>query len=263
MSELSAQYENDWAKLRGETPARLDLGRTGVSLPTARHLDFQLAHARARDAVHAILTPAALIEALAARGLSALALHSAAPDRATYLRRPDLGRALDLASRRQMHDVSGGPFELGFVIADGLSAAAVNAQAVELIAQTVALRADRGWRIAPTCLVEQGRVAIGDEIGRALGVSLAIVLIGERPGLSAPHSLGVYATWSPAVGTVDAGRNCISNIHAGGLRIADAAVTLAALIDGAMRHRCTGVALGAAMRAERPAIGPSATMDRA
>jgi ethanolamine ammonia-lyase small subunit len=261
MSEVPVEGDSEWARLRAETPARLDLGRTGVSLPTARHLDFQLAHARARDAVHVGLAAAELAEALAARGYPALRLHAAAPDRATYLRRPDLGRALEAASFRRLGEVGGGPYQLCFVVADGLSAAAVNRQAVELIAQTAALQGDRGWRMTPVCLVEQGRVAVGDAIGQALGVSLVIVLIGERPGLSAPQSLGIYATWSPAVGTVDAARNCISNIRAGGLRVPEAAATLAALIDGAMRHRCTGVALAARMRDERRAIPPPALVD--
>ena len=228
----------DWPALRGHTTARIGLGRVGVSLPTARHLDFQLAHARARDAVHAALDADGIAAALARAGHEVLQLRSAAPDRATYLRRPDLGRRLDpaLPPALQPH-----PCDLAFIVADGLSAAAVNTQAAAVVAEVMA--ALPPGRVGPVCLVEQGRVAIGDEIGALLGAALVVVLIGERPGLSAADSMGAYITYAPAVGTPDARRNCVSNIRPQGLRLAEAGVTIANVVAAARRHQLTGVAL--------------------
>lgn len=237
-----------WLELRRATPARIGLGRSGVALPTAAQLDFQLAHARARDAVHAALDTERILAELGALGLAALRLRSQAADRATYLRRPDLGRRLDVQSRQLLSRrprEGGGPEASGatiaFVVADGLSATAVNAHAVPLIAAVLPRLA--GWRIAPAAIVEGGRVAIGDEIGGLLGADLVAVLIGERPGLSAADSLGVYVTWAPAPGAVDAARNCLSNIRPAGMPIAEAADALVALMENARRHRVTGVVL--------------------
>jgi ethanolamine ammonia-lyase small subunit len=239
-----------WAVLRRQTPARLALGLTGVSLPTAPHLAFQLAHAQARDAVHAALDADAIAAAIEPLGLGTLRLHSAAADRASYLRRPDLGRMLDADSRRRIAAVTGKPYDLAFVVVDGLSAAAVNRDAAAVLAATLRLLDRSRWRVAPATLVAEGRVAVGDEIGAAVGASLVVVLIGERPGLSAPRSLGVYVTWAPGIGMTDAERNCISNIRADGLSIPDAAQTLASLLESAARHRCTGVTLAASTRQE-------------
>ena len=237
-----------WPALRRATPARIGLGRSGAGLPTAAYLDFQLAHALARDAVQAALATQAIMAELAAAGLAAVALRSLAADRATYLRRPDLGRRLDDASRHILADRPAADPAIAFVVADGLSASAVNAQAVPLLRATLAALGPLA--IAPVSVVEGGRVAIGDEIGGILGADLAAVLIGERPGLSAPHSLGVYLTWQPAPGTLDAARNCISNIRPSGLPVAEAAETLARLIAGAQRHRMTGVGLSRLLRAD-------------
>jgi ethanolamine ammonia-lyase small subunit len=248
MSGDPLAHGDHWAALRRQTPARLALGRSGVSLPTAPHLAFQLAHAEARDAVHAPLDREAVAAAIEALGIRVLPLHSAATDRVSYLSRPDLGRRLDDASRRALAAVAAASYGLAFVVADGLSAAAVNRYAAALIAATLRLLDADRWRIAPAALVAEGRVAIGDEIGAALGAKLVVVLIGERPGLSAPRSLGAYVTWAPAVGAKDAARNCISNIRDDGLKIPDAARTLATLIENAVRHRCTGVALAASTR---------------
>jgi ethanolamine ammonia-lyase small subunit len=236
------------ARLRALTPARVGLGRTGVSLPTHALLDFQRCHARARDAVHARLEGAALAAALAeVTGGDVLRLHSEAPDRATYLQRPDLGRRLDEASRdRLAQRAQNGPWDLALVVADGLSALAVERHALGLLAEL--LPRLEGWRLAPLCVVEQGRVAIGDEIGAALGAQLAVVLIGERPGLNSPDSLGVYITWEPRPGRTDAERNCISNIRAEGLSYAQAAAELEAILVQARRHRLSGVALKAEAR---------------
>lgn len=262
-----------WSDLRNATPARIGLGRAGTALPTAAQLDFQLAHARARDAVHAALDTGRILEELRALGLEALPLRSQAADRLTYLRRPDLGRKLsaesrELLSRRSREsgnrgapDLSRGTSDvtvalaprlrrgrekgeghtIAFVIADGLSATAVNAHALPLIA--AAMPALSGHKIPPIAIVDGGRVAIGDEIGGLFGADLVAVLIGERPGLSAADSLGLYLTWAPAPGTVDAARNCISNIRPAGLPIPDAAEAFALLTASARRFRATGVAL--------------------
>jgi ethanolamine ammonia-lyase small subunit len=254
MSESNGQSLS-WPALRQATPARIGLGRSGAGLPTAAHLDFQLAHARARDAVHAPFDAEAIAAQVRDCGREAILLCSAAGDRATYLRRPDLGRRLDTDSRQRLIARPANPIDIVFIIADGLSATAVHAHAAALLAATLG-RLDPALRIGPVAVVEGGRVAIGDEIGGILGAAIAGVLIGERPGLSAADSLGVYITWQPAPGTVDAARNCLSNIHAAGLPIALAAERLVALLQAAWRHRVTGVALGQRLAAEAvPLIG--------
>jgi ethanolamine ammonia-lyase small subunit len=242
-----------WAQLRELTAARIALGSAGGSLPTARQLEFQVDHARARDAVHATLDVELLAGELARADLGVIHAHSAAADRATYLQRPDLGRRLDDASRARLADAARGPRDAVFVVADGLSALAVQRHAAPLLADvTSRLRAD-GWRLAPVVIVRQGRVAVGDEIGALLGAGLVAVLIGERPGLSAPDSLGVYLTHDPRPGRVDAERNCISNVRPQGLPAAAAAHRLAWLMTEARRRAVTGIAL----RDESPALPPS------
>lgn len=243
-----------WADLRRHTDARIALGRAGHSLPTAPHLAFQLAHAQARDAVHLPFDAAGVSASLQALGLETLVLHSAAGDRATYLQRPDLGRRLDEPSRERLlqwraprsaaGDETG--FDLAFVVADGLSAQAVPAQAVPLLAATLALlAADRAqtWQIAPVAVVGQARVAVGDEVGLALKARCVVVLIGERPGLSSPDSLGLYLTWQPRPGLVDANRNCISNVRPAGLAVDAAAVKLVQMLAAARTRQVTGVTL--------------------
>jgi ethanolamine ammonia-lyase small subunit len=235
------------ARLRAHTPARVGLASTGVSLETSALLDFQRCHAQARDAVHSRLEAAAMAAALAEiSGAAVLRLHSAAADRATYLQRPDLGRRLDDSSRRVL-DEGGARSEqtstgsLALIVADGLSALAVERHAGPLIAELIP-RLD-GWALSPLCVVEQGRVAIGDEIGQALGALISVVLIGERPGLSSPDSLGAYITWQPRPGRTDAERNCISNIRAEGLSYAQATSQLGYYLTEARRRQLTGVAL--------------------
>ena len=254
--------EDVWQNLRGLTAARIALGRAGTSQPTAPHLEFQLAHGRARDAVHARLDTVALAEQLRGRGHETLLLASAAPDRATYLQRPDLGRtlsqsALELLERRRKDRgdpakpnaksgaASGAKprFDVAFVIADGLSALAIERNALSLIDAVWPLLEGSRWRLAPIAVVSQGRVAIGDEIAWRLGAGLVVVLIGERPGLSAPDSLGVYLTHAPKPGRRDAERNCISNIREGGQSHAAAAATLVYLIGEARRRKLSGVQL--------------------
>ncbi|MGB7267326.1 MAG: ethanolamine ammonia-lyase subunit EutC [Terracidiphilus sp.] len=245
----SAQGPADFAaRLRALTPARVGLGRTGVSMETSDLLDFQRCHAMARDAVHARLESAALAAALAElTGGEVLRLHSAAADRTAYLQRPDLGKQLDEASRKLLA-AAGSAGELALILSDGLSALAVERHAAPLMVEL--LPRLNSWRLAPVCVVEQGRVAIGDEIGEALGAEIAIVLIGERPGLSAPDSLGAYITWQPRPGRTDAERNCISNIRAEGLNYAQAAAQLAFILAEARRLQLTGVALKGEARHE-------------
>jgi ethanolamine ammonia-lyase small subunit len=231
--------------LRAQTPARVGQRRTGISLATSEVLDFQLAHGRARDAVHARLQPNSLIAAL--RFITAqeiILLHSAAPDRAAYLQRPDLGRKLDESSRQRLHARQEPSYssDVAIVIADGLSSLAVERNAVPLL--TGLLPALSDLSLAPIAVVEQARVAIGDEIAFALNAALVIVLIGERPGLSSPDSLGAYITWNPQPGsTTDAARNCISNIRTEGLGYTDAASRLLFYIHEARSKQLTGVAL--------------------
>jgi ethanolamine ammonia-lyase small subunit len=224
--------------LRSYTPARVALQRTGVSLATRPLLDFQLAHARARDAVHGAIDVRMLCDELRRSGLPALALESEAGDRATYLRRPDLGRALNEDSATLL---TPGEYDVVFVIADGLSALAVERHALRLLREVLPLIAD--CRVAPVCVVEQGRVAVGDAIGEALHAALAVVLIGERPGLSSPDSLGVYVTWEPRRGRKDAERNCISNVREEGLGYAAAAGRLHYFMREASRRQMTGLGL--------------------
>ncbi len=231
------------ARLRALTPARVGLGRTGVSVATHDLLDFQRCHALARDAVHAQLDAASLARTLGAiAGGSILRLHSAAQDRATFLQRPDLGRRLNEASRKLLEErARGGSCDLALIVADGLSALAVERHAAPLLEEL--LPRLRDWKLAPVCVAEQGRVAIGDEIGAALHAQIAVVLIGERPGLSSPDSLGAYITWEPRHGRTDAERNCISNIRGEGLSSVQAAAQLEVILCAARRLRLTGVAL--------------------
>lgn len=241
------------ARLRALTPARVGLERAGVSQATRDLLDFQRAQAQARDAVHAQLDTASLAASLARlTGKEVLRLHSAVPDRTTYLQRPDLGRKLDDGSRRLLvrcarNHPDSAAFNLAVIVADGLSALAVERHAAPLLAELLPLLSN--WRLAPVAVVEQGRVAIGDEIGGLLGAQMALVLLGERPGLSAPDSLGAYVTWDPhpggdqCPGRTDAERNCVSNIRPDGLTCNRAAAELCDILSAARQLRLTGVAL--------------------
>lgn len=235
-----------WQALRRYTGARIALGRAGDSLPTQALLAFQLDHARARDAVHLPFDAAGVAGSIAALGHDVLRLHSAAESRAAYLKRPDFGRRLSDESRRELQAHAGGlggPFDAAFVVADGLSALAVHEHAAPLLAGVAAALAGLGWRLAPVVVVSQGRVAVADEVGYLLRAEQVAILIGERPGLSAADSLGVYLTYGPRPGRTDAERNCISNIHRRGLSYDAARETLVYLMGEARRLRLTGVAL--------------------
>jgi ethanolamine ammonia-lyase small subunit len=227
-----------WAALRRHTPARIALGRAGPALPTREVLDFGLAHARARDAVHCALDADRLDRELRAAGYAPIRVHSKAPDETTYLTRPDLGRRLDDTSALRLR----GAVETVVAIEDGLSAIAVQNHAVPLLAALARLSAER-WSRAAIVVALRGRVALADEIGERLKARLVVVMIGERPGLSSPDSLGIYLTHAPRIGRTDAERNCISNIHARGLGYEEAARKLDWLVSAALARGVSGIAL--------------------
>jgi ethanolamine ammonia-lyase small subunit len=229
---------DSWASLRALTAARIGLARSGASLATAPLLDFNLAHARARDAVHAPLDQAQLVSDLQSIGVEVRAVASAAKDRQTYLMRPDLGRRLEDGAEAALAG-DAGQYDVAIVICDGLSARAVQTHARPVLADLLPML--RGVRIAPLVVVWHGRVAIGDTIASLLGADCGVVLIGERPGLTAPDSMGAYLTWQPGPHTTDADRNCVSNIRPGGIGYADAAAKLAFLLTAIRGRRLSGV----------------------
>ncbi|MDR9752965.1 ethanolamine ammonia-lyase subunit EutC [Pseudomonas sp. SZMC_28357] len=246
MDKPPVDPQNPWLELRRLTPARIALGRSGTSLPTSAQLDFQYAHAQARDAVHLPFDHAALSAQLAERGRESLLLHSAASDRNTYLQRPDLGRRLSDDSAQVLRDYAlahPGGVDLAIVVADGLSALAVNRHTLPFLARLEEQSAADGWSLSPVVLVEQGRVAVADEVGELLGAKMVVILIGERPGLSSPDSLGLYFTYQPKVGLTDAQRNCISNVRLEGLSYGVAAHRLLYLMREACRRQLSGVSL--------------------
>jgi ethanolamine ammonia-lyase small subunit len=233
-----------WAILSSRTPARIAIGRSGASLPTREVLSFALAHAKARDAVHARLDRVALAARLQALGLATVEVESRAVDRATYLRRPDLGRRLDAASRDRLAAIAEGRHcDFTLLIGEGLSATAAAAHAPRLVGCLLPHLGRLGVTVGPVAIAEGARVALGDEVGELLNARLLAVLIGERPGLSAADSLGVYVTYAPRPGRTDAERNCISNIRPGGLAPEPAAANLAWIIEAALALQTTGVAL--------------------
>ncbi|MGY8705855.1 ethanolamine ammonia-lyase subunit EutC [Bradyrhizobium sp. 18BD] len=230
--------------LKSFTPARVALGRSGASVPTRALLDFTLDHARARDAVHAVFDAPRLAADLRALGLVVTQVRSQAVDRRDYLRRPDLGRQLDAGSAELLAASASVPCQLAIVIGDGLSAAAVHAHAVTLVARLLPLLAEGDAVAAGHVVVASGaRVALGDEIGAILGARMVVMLIGERPGLSAPDSLGAYLTFAPQPGRSDAERNCVSNVHHAGLSYDEAAFKIAWLVREGLARQVTGVAL--------------------
>ncbi len=241
-----------WVQLKKFTRARIALGRVGSSLPTCEVLDFGLAHAMARDAVHLALDVGALETAIQAQGFSTIRVHSRAPDRANYLLRPDWGRRLDdnsLIDLKNNSGLNGGlkktksrPIDLLIVVADGLSSLAISRHVLPMLAEIRQLL-PTDWQLGPVVIASQARVAIGDEIGQALNARMVAMLIGERPGLSSPDSLGIYLTYQPTLGLSDADRNCISNVRPEGLQYTAAAKKLMWLAGQAMRLKLSGVAL--------------------
>ncbi len=246
MDKPPVDAQNPLLELRRLTSARIALGRTGTSMPTSAQLDFQYAHAQARDAVHLPFDHAAIRAQLEERGRETLLLQSAATNRDSYLQRPDLGRKLSEESAQALRDhaaANPGGVDLVIVVADGLSALAVHRHTLPFLARLEEQMAADGWSVAPVILVEQGRVAVADQIGELLGAKMVVILIGERPGLSSPDSLGLYFTYGPKVGLTDAYRNCISNVRLEGLSYGMAAHRLLYLMREACRRQLSGVNL--------------------
>ena len=229
-----------WSRLRQVTPARIALGRAGSSLPTAAWLAFAADHADARDAVYAELDAAAFAASVAPLALPVLPLRTAAGDRATYLQRPDLGRRLDGPSAAAAR-AAAGSFDVALIVADGLSATAIARHAADVLTHLIPKLG--GLSLAPLCVVTQARVGVIDEVGQTLGAKAAVILIGERPGLAVPDSVGAYLTFAPTVGNTDAARNCVSNIRPAGLPPAAAAATIAWLLTEAITRKISGVRL--------------------
>lgn len=234
-----------WNKLRQYTPARIALGHAGTSLPTKPHLEFQLAHARARVAVHHPLDIGALEEGLRESGHAAVLLHSRADSRPIYLQRPDKGRRLDEGSANALQSMPQPkrPYDVVFVIGDGLSALAIEENALKFLDVMLPALKEGDWNIAPLCIAKEARVALGDEVGEILGAKMVVILIGERPGLSSPDSMGIYMTLAPRVGLTDETRNCISNVRPAGLSYVEAAHKLSYLMNEARRRGLSGVNL--------------------
>ena len=246
MNKPTIDKQNPWLQLRNLTSARIALGRTGISMPTGAQLDFQYAHAQARDAVHLPFDREGLSAQLIEQGRDTLLLHSAASDRHTYLQRPDLGRRLndesaDLLKQHRLDNPDG--YDLAIVVADGLSSLAVHRNAIPMLKHIEEQALAEGWSLSPIVLVSQGRVAVADEVAERLGALMVVILIGERPGLSSPDSLGLYFTYAPKVGLTDAYRNCISNVRLEGLSYTMASHRLLYLMREACRRQLSGVNL--------------------
>ncbi|MDC7242825.1 MAG: ethanolamine ammonia-lyase subunit EutC [Sphaerochaetaceae bacterium] len=245
--------QNPWAALREYTDARIGLGRAGISIPTSHSLEFQLAHAQAQDAVHLPLDVETVIEQLENANLyqeifTPILLHSQAINRTTYLQRPDLGRRLDkksIETLKKVNTLNDEKYDLSIVIVDGLSSLAIKENASIFIKRLVeSLNVDKeDWSLAPITIVQQGRVAVGDEVGDILNSEITIVLIGERPGLSSPDSMGLYLTYNPKVGLTDESRNCISNIRTEGLSYEEAIKKTMYLLKESRRLELSGVNL--------------------
>ncbi len=232
-----------WSDFRSLTAARIALGRAGGSVPTRELLDFGLAHARARDAVAMPFDATGMVRSLQSAGLQAELLHSSVTTRDEYLRRPDLGRRLSDDSREKCAVLAQtSSFDLSIIVSDGLSSrATVHAQPI--VISLYARMVSRGWTIAPVLVVPFARVAIQDEIGSALRARISLILLGERPGLGSPDSLGAYFVWGPKVGRSDAERNCVSNIRPEGLPLDAAVATLEYLLTASRHLKLSGIGL--------------------
>jgi ethanolamine ammonia-lyase small subunit len=230
------------AALKQFTAARIAIGRAGTSIPIKQSLEFKLAHAHARDAVYSVLDVDGLTASLKIFNLPVLHLYSEAAGRHKYLKRPDLGRQLNNGSIEQLKEYKS-DYDIAIIIADGLSAEAVNENAFGLLKILISMLLSANLKIAPICLVEQGRVAIGDDAGNGLNAKFSVVLIGERPGLSSADSMGAYLTYNPQPGLTDESRNCISNIRPQGLKHKPAADKIFYLVVEAFKRKLSGVAL--------------------
>lgn len=234
-----------WCELRTQTPARVAIGRAGGSLPTNEWLNFKSAHAAARDAVHSAFDAERLARDIADLGVPTVVLSTAATDKGTFLRHPDRGRAPDAASRDKLlaSIPPAASYDLSIIVSDGLSALAAERQVAPLLALLLPHLVSDGWRLAPIAVVPFGRVALQDEIGSLCRARLGVILLGERPGLGTPDSLGAYLVYAPRPGNTDANRNCVSNIHPQGLAFAAASDTLHYLLSEARRRQESGIAL--------------------
>lgn len=231
-----------WDHLKEYTSARIALGRSGGSLPTSEWLDFKLSHARARDAVHLEFDPAKLAEKLRDIGYQSEIIHTCATDRRLYLQRPDLGRRLNDASKSLLAQYSG-DFDLVIIASDGLSTMAADRQIASLLESLLQRLDTPQWKIAPILIAPFARVALEDEVGFLLNAQIALILVGERPGLGSPDSLGAYLVFGPKPGNTDAQRNCVSNIRPQGLGFDEAAETLWYLMKQARARKLSGVML--------------------
>ena len=245
MVEHAIVTTDAWQSLRSATPARIALGRAGGSLPTREWLSFKSAHSAARDAVHLPFDADRLADELVALGVEVVILDTAAGDRPTFLQRPDLGRRLDERSERRLQAIARPDVapDLAIIVSDGLSALAVHRQAPPLLAVLLPRLRSENWRLAPIVIARFGRVALQDQVGQLLGAQLALVLLGERPGLGSPDSLGAYLVHAPRAGNTDANRNCVSNIRPEGLPYDAAAETIHYLLTEARRRRLSGFQL--------------------
>ncbi len=233
-----------WQFLQNYTPARIARGRAGHSIPTSELLKFQADHAQARDAVYSSLDILQLNESISkAFDLQILTLKSEIKNRTQYLQRPDLGRTLSQQSREELMGVNDSESDICFVIADGLSAQAVNQNALPILENLIPRIKEINWKIAPICLVEQGRVAVADEIGFLLKSEIVVILIGERPGLTSPDSMGTYITFRPNVGLTDESRNCVSNIRPEGMNFEMATDKILYLLTEMKYKKLSGVTL--------------------
>jgi ethanolamine ammonia-lyase small subunit len=232
---------DSWKGLQQYTPARIALGRTGTSIPLSESLNFKLAHAHARDAVYSSLNMGKLIGDLESLKRPVIKVQSMARTRNEYLQRPDLGRKLHEASKKVLQDVEHPPSDVSIILADGLSASAVNDHVVSLLEMVVPALQTAQLRLSPLTIAENARVALGDEIGSLLKSSMTIMLIGERPGLSSPNSLGAYLTYAPRTGLTDDSRNCISNIRPEGLNYKQASEKIFYLVQECFRRKLSGV----------------------
>lgn len=246
-----------WSHLRDFTAARIALGRSGASLPTGPLLDFRLSHARARDAVLTPFHPEELATEIRALGREILVVESQAGSRTAYLQRPDLGRKLSEASRTMLaQSAMGPPPDLVIILSDGLSTMAAMSQCTPLLQELLPLL--EGWKIAPIVVARHGRVALQDEVGALFSAQLSLILLGERPGLGSPDSLGAYFTYAPVPGRTDAERNCVSNIRPQGLPPAAAARKLHALLSASRALKLSGVRL----KDDTPLLRESATLPK-
>ncbi|MFL5743172.1 MAG: ethanolamine ammonia-lyase subunit EutC [Niastella sp.] len=232
-----------WSELKIYTAARIALGRTGTAEPLEAMLQFRLAHANARDAVYAVLDQPVLLQELQSLQQAAFTLTTQAASRSEYLQYPDRGRRLHAKAIEQLTEFNSTGYDIGIVLADGLSATAINNHAIPVLKILLPFFENAHLSVAPVCMVQEGRVAIGDECGHFLKAKLVIVLIGERPGLSSPDSLGAYLTYRPAPGLTDESRNCISNIRPEGLNYQAAAEKIFFLVRESLRLQLSGVEL--------------------